>query len=86
MTTNDVFIYIILIIMVSCFLTGGFDMIFNIMDLFQLISYLKYLNIDFPYNVSVYFDIMGQYNFQFISKLIPVFNLGTSFSDDYQSP
>lgn len=38
-------------------LTGSFEMVWNLLDMLQLLSYIKYINIDFPLNLNIYFEI-----------------------------
>lgn len=57
-----------------CLLTGGFDMINELLDLLQLVSYLKYMNVIYPYNVDLYFNYMSQFNFNSLTNNIPYIN------------
>jgi hypothetical protein len=34
---------------------GGLDIFWNLLDLFQLFSYLQYINVEYPYNLQVFF-------------------------------
>ncbi|CAD8044522.1 unnamed protein product [Paramecium primaurelia] len=40
-----------------CVLTGSFEMFWNLMDLLQYLSYIKYVNIQFPTNLNIYFEV-----------------------------
>ncbi|CAD8129077.1 unnamed protein product [Paramecium sonneborni] len=49
-------------------LLGGVEVFFNLLDTLQMLSYLKYLNTQFPYNLSTYFQLFGFAQFNFIQK------------------
>lgn len=40
-------------------LFGGIDIFYNLLDTIQMLSYLKYVNINFPYNLSSFFELFG---------------------------
>lgn len=38
-------------------MTGSLEMFWNLLDMLQLLSYIKYVNITFPYNIDTYFEV-----------------------------
>jgi hypothetical protein len=64
MKANTATVSLLFVITGVCVLFGGLDIIWSVMDLFQLLSYLKYLNVDFPTNVLEYLESMGKFNIQ----------------------
>lgn len=38
-------------------LTGNLEIVWNLLDMLQLHSYIKFINISFPYNLDTYFEI-----------------------------
>lgn len=40
-----------------CIVTGSFEIFWNLMDLLQYLSYIKYINIQFPTNLNIYFEV-----------------------------
>ena len=54
--TNTV-IYFMIALSIICILTGSFEMFWNLMDLLQYLSYIKYVNIQFPSNLNIYFEV-----------------------------
>ncbi|CAK74991.1 unnamed protein product (macronuclear) [Paramecium tetraurelia] len=54
--TNTI-IYFMVALSALCILTGSFEMFWNLMDLLQYLSYIKYVNIQFPANLNIYFEV-----------------------------
>lgn len=38
-------------------ITGSMDIFWNLLDQLQLLSYIKYVNIDFPLNLDTFFEL-----------------------------
>lgn len=56
-TTSTSYILISLAVVVAgSILFGGIGIFFNLLDTLQFISYLKYVNTQFPYNLNTFFD------------------------------
>jgi hypothetical protein len=53
-------------------LTGGLNIFFNLLDTLQTLAYLKYFNLLYPFNVSMYFSIFGFAEFDFLKEYISV--------------
>ncbi|KAM3133429.1 hypothetical protein pb186bvf_014433 [Paramecium bursaria] len=54
-STNYMLFFILGQLLLS-FLAGGLDIFFNLLDLLQIISYLQYINTQFPYNLEKYLN------------------------------
>lgn len=52
------------------FLFGGMHIFWNFLDLLQIICYIKYFNVNFPYNVSYYLTLFGFAEFDFIKQFL----------------
>ena len=50
-------LYLILGLVILSILTGGVEIFYNLLDLLQVISYLKYINTQFPYNLETYLNL-----------------------------
>ncbi|CAD8178361.1 unnamed protein product [Paramecium octaurelia] len=48
---------------------GGVEVFFNLLDTLQMLSYLKYINTQLPYNLQNYFELFGFAQFNFIQKI-----------------
>lgn len=44
---------------VLAFILGGLDIFWNLLDILQLISYFKYFNLIYPYNLTYYFELFS---------------------------
>ncbi|CAD8151440.1 unnamed protein product [Paramecium pentaurelia] len=70
------FAYFIMIFLLSLagfsFITGGLSIFFNLLDSIQMLAYLKYLNIIFPYNLQMYFETFGFAEFNFLKEYISI--------------
>ncbi|CAD8111020.1 unnamed protein product [Paramecium primaurelia] len=84
--------------LISLFL-GGIDVFYNLLDNLQMLSYFKYLNIQYPYNMNVYFELFGFAQVNFINILLedldvldPIIDqnqlkkIPKNISTDYQTP
>ncbi|CAD8082958.1 unnamed protein product [Paramecium sonneborni] len=54
---NQAVIYSLAGLSSLCLLTGSSDIFWNLMDQLQYLSYIKYINIQFPNNLNIYFDV-----------------------------
>ncbi|CAD8107684.1 unnamed protein product [Paramecium sonneborni] len=53
-------------------LFGGVDFFYNLLDTLQMLSYLKYINTQFPYNLEQFFQLFGFAQLNFISKYFDI--------------
>ncbi|CAK72888.1 unnamed protein product, partial (macronuclear) [Paramecium tetraurelia] len=60
--------YIILIVSGVAFLAGNLEILWNLLDMLQQLSYLKFHNLQFPENLQVYFEIFT------IGSFTPIIN------------
>ena len=51
-------------------LFSNFQLLFNALDLFQMIFYLQYVNIRLPYNAVVFIDILSSFKIPFTTNFI----------------
>ncbi|CAK74085.1 unnamed protein product (macronuclear) [Paramecium tetraurelia] len=70
---NQAVIYSLAGLSSLCLLTGSSDIFWNLMDQLQYLSYIKYINIQFPNNLNIYFDVF---------KLITISPLMSAFGID----
>lgn len=72
------------IVIFVAILCGCLSILWNILDIIQLFSYLKYLNVDFPQNMDEFFELFdfAQFN-QYSSSLSASFFGGL---EDYLIP
>lgn len=66
-------------------LTGNLEMVWNLLDMLQFLSYLQYVNIAFPLNLDTYFEIFKLIT---ISPLLEYLWIGNIFSviNDGETP
>ncbi|CAD8198174.1 unnamed protein product [Paramecium octaurelia] len=62
-------------------LFGGVDIFYNLLDTLQMLSYLKYINTQFPYNLEQFFDMFGFAQLSFISKYFDIAGLIDPYID-----
>ncbi|CAD8141977.1 unnamed protein product [Paramecium octaurelia] len=67
-TMSSYFLYILLGLALLAMIFGGLDIFWNLLDTLQLICYLKYFNVTYPYNLQYYFTIFGFAEFDFIKS------------------
>ncbi|KAM3132028.1 hypothetical protein pb186bvf_015912 [Paramecium bursaria] len=77
---NQYFLYILLALVIVGFLCGGLDIFYNLLDLMQLISYLKYINTQFPYNLEAFINFFQFAQFNYLNSI----NLDQFFNNDEQ--
>ncbi|CAK66884.1 unnamed protein product (macronuclear) [Paramecium tetraurelia] len=63
-------LYLLLGFAILAFLFGGLNIFWNLLDVLQLVSYLQFLNVEYPYNVKNYFTIFGFAQFDFLKQYI----------------
>ncbi|CAK94557.1 unnamed protein product (macronuclear) [Paramecium tetraurelia] len=71
--------YILLILLAVSILLGGLDIFYNLLDTIQLLSYLKYINLKFPYNLQTYFEIFGFAQLSFIQNYLKIEDFFSDF-------
>ncbi|CAD8107708.1 unnamed protein product [Paramecium sonneborni] len=64
--------YIFLILLAASILLGGLDIFYNLLDTIQLLSYLKYINVQFPFNLQSFFEIFGFAQLSFIQNFLEI--------------
>ncbi|CAD8194118.1 unnamed protein product [Paramecium pentaurelia] len=65
-------LYILFGLAIFAFLVGGLQIFWNLLDVLQLISYLQFFNILYPYNVDTYFQLFDFAQFDFIKKVVNI--------------
>ncbi|CAD8206541.1 unnamed protein product [Paramecium pentaurelia] len=70
--SNSYILYFIGAIFGGSVFFGGINVFYNLLDNLQMLSYFKYLNIEFPYNLNMYFDIFGFAQINFIQKIFDI--------------
>ncbi|CAD8148757.1 unnamed protein product [Paramecium pentaurelia] len=78
---SSYFLYILLGLAIIAMIFGGLDIFWNLLDTMQLICYLKYFNITYPYNLQYYFTIFGFAEFDFIKSYFDFEYLITQYVD-----
>ena len=66
-------------------MTGSLEMVWNLLDMLQLLSYIKYVNINFPLNLDIYFEIFKLVTISPLLKLLGV-DFILSALNDGESP
>ncbi|CAD8055046.1 unnamed protein product [Paramecium sonneborni] len=54
---NSILLYILLAIALISIITGNLDIFWNLLDMVQYLSYIQYINIQFPTNLNSFFDL-----------------------------
>ncbi|CAD8128503.1 unnamed protein product [Paramecium sonneborni] len=67
--SNTYMLYSIGTMCIGSILFGGVEIFFNLLDTLQILSYLKYMNTQLPYNLQTYFQLFGFAQFNFIQKV-----------------
>ncbi|CAD8172923.1 unnamed protein product [Paramecium pentaurelia] len=65
---NQTLFYIFGFVCLATFLTGTIEVVYNAIDLIQMFSYLKYINVNLPYNLQKYFDLFKFAQLQYFSN------------------
>ncbi|CAD8069547.1 unnamed protein product [Paramecium sonneborni] len=63
-------LYLLFGLAILAFLFGGLNIFWNLLDALQLISYLKFFNVYYPYNLNNYFTIFGFAQFDFLKDYL----------------
>lgn len=50
-------------------MTGGLTLMWNMLDILQYLSYLQFINVPFPRNLDIYFDVFGLISIQPLLEL-----------------
>ncbi|CAD8212293.1 unnamed protein product [Paramecium octaurelia] len=64
---SQLIIYSVLALAIVSFLSGNLEILFNLIDVLQQLSYIRYININFPYHLDLYFDV---FNFVTLQPLL----------------
>ncbi|CAK71424.1 unnamed protein product (macronuclear) [Paramecium tetraurelia] len=83
MKLSKYILYLLFGFAVLAFLFGGLNIFWNLLDVLQLVSYLQFLNVEYPYNVKNYFTIFGFAQFDYIKQYI---NLEQYISEYVNTP
>ncbi|CAD8049420.1 unnamed protein product [Paramecium sonneborni] len=75
---SQLIIYSVLSLAVVSFLSGNLEILFNLIDVLQQLSYIRYININFPYHLDLYFDV---FSFVTIQPLLDSVKINTFFED-----
>ncbi|CAK58729.1 unnamed protein product (macronuclear) [Paramecium tetraurelia] len=67
--SNSYILYFILAMCGGSIVFGGIEAFFNLLDTLQMLSYLKYINTQLPYNLQIYFALFEFAQFNFIQKI-----------------
>ncbi|CAD8213956.1 unnamed protein product [Paramecium pentaurelia] len=65
---SRIVMYIILIVSGIAFLFGNLEILWNLLDMLQQLSYMKFHNLQFPENLKIYFEIFS------IGSFTPIIN------------
>ncbi|CAD8077791.1 unnamed protein product [Paramecium sonneborni] len=82
---NSYILYLLIGFAILAFLFGGLDIFWNLLDTLQILSYLKYLNVAYPYNLDAYFQLFGFAEFDFLKSNFSIEDLLSS-SIEVQDP
>ncbi|CAD8214882.1 unnamed protein product [Paramecium pentaurelia] len=77
--------YIILIVSCVAFLFGNLEILWNLLDMLQQLSFMKYHNLQFPENLQIYFEIFTIGSFTPIIDILQT-DLFLQNLFDYQIP
>ncbi|CAD8157663.1 unnamed protein product [Paramecium pentaurelia] len=76
-------LYLLFGFAILAFLFGGLNIFWNLLDVLQLVSYLQFFNVEYPYNVKNYFTIFGFAQFDYIKQYV---NLESYISEYVNTP
>ncbi|CAD8179124.1 unnamed protein product [Paramecium octaurelia] len=65
---NQTLFYIFGFVCLATFITGTIEVVYNAIDLIQMFSYLKYINVNLPSNLQNYFDLFKFAQLQYFSN------------------
>ncbi|CAD8151516.1 unnamed protein product [Paramecium pentaurelia] len=69
-SSNQILLYIMAVMAGGAILFGGLEIFYNLLDTIQMLSYLKYINTQYPYNLQSFFEFFGFAQLSFISKYL----------------
>ncbi|CAD8120180.1 unnamed protein product [Paramecium sonneborni] len=84
---NEAVIYFLIGLSSICLLTGSSELFWNLMDQLQYLSYVKYVNILFPPNLDIYFEVFKMITIEPIFQALRIdsfFNL--IYQEEYNQP
>ncbi|CAK67082.1 unnamed protein product (macronuclear) [Paramecium tetraurelia] len=67
---NEIVIYTLITVACVAFISGNLEIFWNLIDTLQQLSYMKYLNLKFPQNLSIYFEVFSLVTIQPITDRI----------------
>ncbi|CAD8146759.1 unnamed protein product [Paramecium octaurelia] len=70
MKLSKYILYLLFGFAILAFLFGGLNIFWNLLDALQLVSYLQFFNVQYPYNLNNYFTIFGFAQFDFIKDYL----------------
>ncbi|CAD8048544.1 unnamed protein product [Paramecium sonneborni] len=82
---SSYFLYILLGLAILAIIFGGLEIFWNLLDTLQLICYLKYFNITYPYNLQYYFTSFGFAEFDFIKSYFDFQQIISQYVDTPQT-
>ncbi|CAD8151416.1 unnamed protein product [Paramecium pentaurelia] len=83
MKLSKYILYLLFGFAIIAFLFGGLNIFWNLLDALQLVSYLQFFNVEYPYNLNSYFTIFGFAQFDFLKNYL---NLETFISEYVNTP
>ncbi|CAD8070395.1 unnamed protein product [Paramecium primaurelia] len=72
---NEAVIYFLIGLSGLCLMTGSSELFWNLMDQLQYLSYIKYVNIRFPPNLNIYFEVFKLISIQPAISALKIDNL-----------
>ncbi|KAM3130506.1 hypothetical protein pb186bvf_017415 [Paramecium bursaria] len=75
MNLNQNIIYIMGGLVLLGILTGGIGIFYSILDILQLISYLRYINTDYPYNLDEFFNLFKFAQSSYLNEVLQTQNV-----------
>ncbi|CAD8120365.1 unnamed protein product [Paramecium sonneborni] len=79
---NQAVIYFLISISGVCLLTGSSEIFWNLMDQLQYLSYIKYINIQFPPNLNIYFEVFKLISIEPVTQALGIDNLLNLFQQE----
>ncbi|CAD8080922.1 unnamed protein product [Paramecium primaurelia] len=74
-SSNQYIFYVIGTISGTALLFGGLDIFYNLLDTIQILSYLKYIDSQFPFNLQQFFNYFELVQMNFIQKYFNIYDL-----------
>ncbi|KAM3133408.1 hypothetical protein pb186bvf_014412 [Paramecium bursaria] len=84
--TTYYMLYLILGLVILSLLTGGIEIFYNLLDLLQVISYLQYVNTQFPYNLETYLNLFSFLQIKILDDYIDFSKYFVDYDQLYISP